>query len=97
MAGNAAAGLDPNLGRRQVDLVVEDDDVADPDLVEMRGLRHCEAGLVHERSGQQQQHLFAGERALGGDALKPPPPRSKAVAAGDGIDAMKPILWRLPA
>ena len=47
---------------RQIDLVVKHDDVADAELVEMRGLRHGAAGLVHEGAGQQQQRALAAER-----------------------------------
>ena len=59
MPGNAAAGLHPHLAGREVDLVVEHHDVGEPELVEVRGLGHRAAGLVHVGAGQQQQ------RALG--------------------------------
>src|ERR1700716_692883 len=82
----AAAGLDPNLRRREVDLVVEYHDVGKPELVEMRGFRHRAAGVVHERAGEQQQPPLAAERAFRRDTLEAPPPRTDAVTLGDRVD-----------
>ena len=67
---DAAADLDPHLGRRQVDFVVKHDDVVDAELVEIRRFRDRASGFVHERAGQQQKRLLAADRALGRDALK---------------------------
>src|SRR5262249_4076675 len=86
VAGDAAAGLDPHLAGRKVDLVVDHDDVGQPELVEMRGFRHRAARLVHEGAGQQQQRALAGERPFRRHALKAPPPRTDAMALGDRID-----------
>ena len=38
VAGDAAAGLHPHLAGREIDLVVEHDDLGEAELVEMRGL-----------------------------------------------------------
>ena len=70
----------------KIELVVEHDDVVEPDLVEMRGLGDRAAGLVHEGAGQQQQRALAAERALGRHALKAAAPRRKAVAPGNRVD-----------
>src|SRR5262245_40637642 len=86
VAGDAAAGLDPHLAGREVDLVVHHHDVGEPELVEMRGFRHRAARLVHVGAGQQQQRALAAERPLGRHALKAPPPRTDAMALGDRVD-----------
>ena len=86
MAGDTAAGLDPDLCGREVDLVVKHHDVADPELVEVRGLRHGTPGLVHVGARQQQQHALAAERSLGRHPLEAPPPRGDAMAPGDRVD-----------
>ena len=45
MAGIAAADLDAELGGREIELVVEHDDVAERDLEEAHRLAHGPAGL----------------------------------------------------
>src|SRR5262245_60493995 len=86
MAGDAAAGLDPHLAGRKVDLVVHHHDVGEPELVEMRSLRHRAARVVHVGAGQQQQRALAADRPLRRHALKAPPPRTDAVALGDRVN-----------
>ena len=81
MAGIAAAFFHPHLAGRQFGLVVEDDDAAELELVEIRGFRDRAAQLVHEGAGQQQQNFFAGDRALDGDALETAAPRRDVVSA----------------
>ena len=60
MPGHPAAGLHPHLGGRQIDLVVNHHDVAHRHLVEVRGLRHGSARVVHVGLGLQQQDALAG-------------------------------------
>ena len=86
VAGDAAADLDPDLGRPQVDLVVEHRDVVERKLVEVRRLGDGAPRFIHERPGQQQQRALAADRALAGDALETPAPRPDAVALGDFLD-----------
>src|SRR5262249_15689512 len=85
VSGDAAADLDPYLAGRQLDLVVENDDVADRKLIKLRRVGDGAGGLVHECSGQKQQHALAGDRPLAGDALKTAAPRPDAVALGGGF------------
>src|SRR5260370_393148 len=86
MARDAAAGFNTHLGGRQVDLVVEDHDVTEVDLVEMRRLPDCQAGLVHVGTRQQQGDALAVDRTFGSDPAKAPSPRANPVAAGNGFD-----------
>ena len=87
--GAAAAGLDPQLARREVDLVMKHHDVGEAELVEMRRLCDGAAGFVHVGAGQQQQHARPIERTLGRDALKPAPPRRDAMPFADCLDRAK--------
>src|SRR5262249_39876676 len=86
MAGDAAAGFDTHLGGRQVDLVVEDHDVAEVDLIEMRRLPDCQPGLVHVGARQQQDDALAVDRTFRRDPSKAPSPRANPVAPGNGFD-----------
>ena len=78
VAGRAAAGLDADLAGRQVDLVMDDDDVAGLDLVEAQRLADRPAGLVHEGLRLEEQDLLAAERALGDLGLEASPPRAES-------------------
>src|SRR6185312_2256726 len=84
--GDAAADLHPHFRRGEIDLVVEDDDVADGDLVEARGFSHRATGLVHEGARQQQQYALARDIALDRDTLEFAPERTDVVALGDRLD-----------
>src|ERR1700740_3695569 len=70
MAGDTAADLDPHLARRQLDLVLEHDDLAGTKLEEVRGFLHGAAGVVHVGRGLEQDHALAVERAFRGLTLK---------------------------
>ncbi len=86
VAGAAAAGLDPHLAGREIDLVVQHHDVGQAELVKIHRLRDRPAGLVHVGSGQQQQHPLAAERPFRAHPLEAPPQRPDAVALGDRLD-----------
>src|SRR6185437_5585552 len=81
VAGIAATGFYPQLARRQIEFVVENDDVRFSELVEMRGFRHRAAGLVHVGTGQQQQNTLAVDLAFHRHALETPAPRRNAMRA----------------
>src|SRR5882762_2157458 len=70
MAGDAAADLDAQLGRRQFELILEHGDLARAELEEVRGFLNGAPGIVHERRGLQQDHPLAIERAFRRRALK---------------------------
>ena len=65
MAGNAAAGLDPDLAGSQIQLVVENQEIVEGELVEVGGLGHRQTGAVHEGLRLLQHHLGAAKLALG--------------------------------
>src|SRR3954465_7970325 len=70
MAGDAAADLDAYFRWRQFELVLENDDLADPELEEVRGFLHRAPGLVHVGRGLEQNDAFALQRAFRSLALK---------------------------
>jgi hypothetical protein len=65
VARRPAAGFYPHLGRREVDLVVEDDDIRRFELVEVHGLGDGAARLVHVRFRLEQEDALAAHLALG--------------------------------
>src|SRR5262245_65868597 len=74
MPGQAAPRLHPDLAGREVELVVEDHDVAGLELVEAHGFARGAARLIHGGLRLQQQHLLLPELAFGNvsvDALAP--------------------------
>jgi hypothetical protein len=89
MARDAASGLHPDLGGRQVDLVMKDHDVTDVDLVEMRRLLNRTPGFIHVGSRQQQDDTLTVNRTFRRAPLKAPPPWANAMAPGDGFDHHK--------
>src|SRR5262249_59996433 len=86
VAGDPAAGLHAHLGRRKIELIVEHDDLARRELVEVRGLRHRAPGFIHVRAGQEQEYALAAERAFGCDALEAAAPRTEVMTAANGVD-----------
>jgi hypothetical protein len=89
MAGIAAALLYAQLHGREVDLVMENDDIVERDLEEILRFGDRAAGFVHEGHGFQQQNTLAAKLAFGNLALKTPPPRREAVAAVNPVDGKK--------
>src|SRR6185295_1863462 len=86
MAGNAAADLDAHFRRRQFELVLKHDDLADPELEEVRGFLHRAPGLVHVGRGLEQNDAFAIQRAFRRLALKTAAPWCETMTPRDLID-----------
>src|SRR5690242_8702591 len=86
VTGISPAHLDAHLAGRQIDLVVEHDDVGERKLVEILRLGDGSSGVVHVGLRLEQQHALAAERAFRRHGLKTPPPRTDAVAACNGVD-----------
>src|SRR6185295_16118602 len=89
MAGNAAADLDAHFRRRQFELVLKHDDLADPELEEVRGFLHRAPGLVHVGRRLEQHHALAIERAFRRLALKAAAPWCETMTPRDSIDDRK--------
>src|ERR1700722_1592055 len=96
VAGNAAADFDPDLGRPQVDLVVEHRDLIQRQLVEVRRLRDGAPRFIHERPGQQQERARAADWPLAGDTLETPAPRPDAVALGNFLNRHETDVVAVP-
>ena len=64
MTGDAAAGLDPHLAGREVDLVVEHHNVREAELEKMRGFGDRAPRVVHVCAGQQQQRALSAQEAF---------------------------------
>ncbi len=84
--GVAAAGLDAQLARRQIEFVMEHGNVAKRQLEETHRLADGAAGLVHVGRGLEQHDALPRQFALGGLALEAAPPRREAVAACHRVD-----------
>src|SRR5690606_29456934 len=82
VAPGAAAGLDAHLGGREVEFVIEDDQVGRGKLVKAHRLADRLAGQVHEGLRLDQQHLFAADATFGDQALELSRPGRKGMAAG---------------
>src|SRR5438067_2213672 len=85
VAGTAAAALDPELARPQVDLVVDHDDLVRRDLVEAYRGEHRFAGGVHEGLRPQQQTAAAANHPFRKLALEAGTESREAVTAGDRL------------
>src|SRR5262245_5526659 len=70
VAARASAGLDPDLSRRKVDLVVENGEGGRRQLVKAQSLSDRLAGQVHEGLRLDQEDLFAVDHAVGDEALE---------------------------
>ena len=86
MAGSAAAALDPQLARPQIDLVVDHDDLLGRDLIEPRRLGDRFAGIVHEGLRLQQKPPLAADRPFGELASEAAAKAREAVPPGDRVD-----------
>src|SRR4051812_49499495 len=78
-----AADLHPHLGRCEVELIVEDHDLANLELVEARSLGYGASRLIHISAGQQQQHPLRSDRAFHRNALEAASPGPDVVARGE--------------
>src|SRR5262245_277038 len=70
MPGQAAPSLHSELAGCEIELVMEDHDVAGLELVEAHGFAHGPARGIHEGLRFQQQHLLLPELALGNKSLE---------------------------
>src|SRR5690606_1717863 len=86
MAGIAATRLYAEFGRRQIQLVVEDDDVGKPDLVETGRLCNGAARFVHVGFRLQKKRLYAADLAFGDLARKTRAPGREVPAPRDRVD-----------
>src|SRR5690606_23181981 len=64
VAACTAAGLDPDLSRRKVELVIEDRQVGRPELVEAHRLADGLAGQVHVGLRLEQDDFVVADLAL---------------------------------
>src|SRR5690606_18704162 len=71
--------------RREVDLVVENDDVLLRNLEEARGFADGGAALVHVGLGLQEQDALAADLAVGRLSLELALPGAEAMRARDGV------------
>src|SRR5262249_27764011 len=76
----AATALDANLARREIELVVEHDDVADGDLQIALRLAAGASAVVHERLRFEQDDPLPAEAPLADEAMKALAPGRQAVA-----------------
>ena len=83
VAAGAAALLDADLAGREVDLVVDHDDLLRRQLEEAQRLADRPAGFVHIGLRLYGQHLFPAQAALGAVRLEAVAPRRKGMAADD--------------
>ncbi len=86
MARVAAALLDANDAGLQVDLIVNDDDVADRQLVEAHGFPDRAPAFIHIGGGLQEDALLKPDLALRRVSLKPLLPGPEAVAPRDLVN-----------
>lgn len=89
MAGDPAADLDPHLGGRQFELVVEHGDVGGGELEEVRRFLHRAPGLVHVSGRLQQHDLLTIDHAFGGLALKATAPWCETMTPCNLVDRQK--------
>src|SRR5271166_947537 len=82
----AAADLDPHLGGREVEFVVNDDQRARVELVEAQSLADAAAGFVHEGLRREQHDPLRGDRAFRGEAGKAGAERPDAMCGGDRFE-----------
>ena len=86
MPGQAAAASSPDLARGEVELVMEDDDVAGLELVEAHGFAHGAARCIHESLRASTAAPAPGQACLGNEPLEALAPVGEAVRGRDGID-----------
>src|SRR5262245_51766436 len=83
--GIAAAGLDPELARRQVELVVEHVDVALLDLQVALGLGHRAAAVVHVGLRLQEHDALSADAPIAGKAMEALAPRPQPMPLGNAL------------
>ena len=85
IAGGAPARLHAEAARREIDLIIEDDDVRGGDLVEARRFGNGVAAVVVECLRLHQQRTHAGDSAFGDFAAKLFLPGPEAMRARDPL------------
>ena len=86
MARVTPARLDPDLARREVQLVVQHHDIGRIELQVPHRLAHRLAAGVHEGLRLQGHDLLAPEPPFRGQPLEPRPPGREAVVGRDPIN-----------
>src|SRR5271154_2101734 len=86
MAGVAAADLDPHFGRREIELVVDDDHRIQVELPEAQRLADAASGIVHVGLRLEQGHPRPLDQALGRQSLPAGAKRAEAARLGDRVD-----------
>src|ERR1700733_6011070 len=92
VAGYATADLDPQLGRRQFELILKHSDFADRELEEIRGFLHRASRIVHEGWGPEQDDTLAVERTFRGLALKTAAPWCETMTPRNFIGDHEPDI-----
>ncbi len=88
--------LNSELARRQIEFVVQDDDIAQGNLEKARCLADRAPALVHVGVGLEQQHLFAADLAVGRQTLELLLPGSAAVPLGEPFDGHEADIVTVP-
>src|ERR1700734_681129 len=86
VAGIAAAELDPHFGRREIELVVDDDQRAEVELPEAQRLADAASGIVHVGLRLEQGHPRPLDQAIGRQSLPAGAKRAEAARLGDRVD-----------
>src|SRR5438270_4495688 len=86
MPGIAAADLHAQLPGREVEFIVEDDNVIQGDFIEAGGFMHRAAGIVHESLRLDEHDPLAANLAFAGARLEARAERRKGVAPRDRSD-----------
>ncbi len=81
MTAGAAAGLDAQLARNEVEFVIDHDEIGRCQLVEAHGFADGLTRKVHKSLRLDQQHFFAVDHTVGNLGLKLLLPVGKAMAA----------------
>ena len=87
MAGVAAADLDPHLCRREIELVVDDDERAEVQLRIAQSLADAAPGFVHVGLRLEQHDPLIADQPVRQQALMPGAKRAEpAPPLGDGVN-----------
>src|SRR5271170_3576386 len=86
VAGIAAADLDPHFGRREIELVVDDDERAQVQLRIAQRRADAASGVVHVGLRLDQRHPYALDHALSRQSLPAGAKRAEAARPSDRID-----------
>ena len=86
VAGIAAAGFDLDLARRQIEFVMEDEDVCVFNFEKTLGFADRAAAFIHESFGLQQRDPLVADGAFTDEALKFFAPWGKAMCRRDAVE-----------